>query len=83
MSKEYRPCMVVKLKEIPKGISKEERKTEFCVSAKVCSKGMTREEALLACSGPKAERPKKNAPTEELPSFEKVDESMEFVEEEN
>lgn len=36
-----------------KGLSKEERRIEFCVVAKQCSKGLPYEEAKRICSEPK------------------------------
>lgn len=57
---EYRSCMSKKMREGRlKGISKEERKIEFCVIAKQCSKGMPEAEARLVCSQPKPPKPPK------------------------
>ena len=46
---DYRSCMSKKMKGL-KGISKEQRRLEFCVSAKECSKGTSREEAERICN---------------------------------
>lgn len=56
---DYRSCMATALKGL-RGLSKEDRKLEFCVSAKRCSKDMPREEAVQICSQPK---PPKEAKT--------------------
>ena len=48
---EYQTCMVGKLRAIPKGVSKEERKLAFCVGAKLCSgKASTEKQAIEICS---------------------------------
>ena len=52
---EYQSCMTSKLRALPKGISKTERKLEFCVVSKLCSgKSSNRADAIDVCSGPKA-----------------------------
>jgi hypothetical protein len=52
---EYNSCISIGLKG--KKLSKEERKTEFCVTSKLCSKkAKTREEALKLCAMPKEEK---------------------------
>lgn len=53
---EYNSCLATGLRG--KTLGKEERKTEFCVVSKVCSKkASTREEALRLCSLPKPPKP--------------------------
>jgi hypothetical protein len=37
MSEEYSSCMTRAMRSFPKGISREERGSRFCVSAKLCS----------------------------------------------
>lgn len=57
--KEYNQCMV---KFISGSKPKEQRKKDFCIGAKICSKGISREEADRICSMPKPvgeEKPKK------------------------
>lgn len=48
---EYNQCMVKFI--TGKDKSKEQRKLDFCIGAKVCSKGLSEEEAEEICSQPK------------------------------
>lgn len=64
--KEYNSCVSKGLKG--KQLSKDERKLEFCIVAKGCSKGLSREEATRICAEsaanpkePKAKRSRKGA----------------------
>jgi len=57
---EYRSCMSKNMGGGRlKGLSKEERRIEFCTIAKSCSKGMPYEEAKKVCSLPKEPKPPK------------------------
>lgn len=62
--KEYRSCMSKNMGGGRlKGLSKEDRKIEFCTIAKQCSKGMPYEEAREVCllpKEPKAPKPRKS-----------------------
>lgn len=56
--KEYNQCMIPYISG--QGKSKEERKLNFCVGAKLCSgKSKTEEEARVICSQPKPPKPEK------------------------
>jgi len=58
----YKTCMVGKMRAIPKGIPKEERKEKFCEGAKLCSgKASTIEEAKRQCALPKPPKAPKAA----------------------
>ena len=53
----YNACVSQGLKG--KQLGKEERKLEFCIVAKGCAKGLSREEATRICSLPKEPKPLK------------------------
>lgn len=52
---DYQSCMTGRMREFPKGISREERGHLFCVAAKQCSgKAGSKQEAEALCNQPKA-----------------------------
>jgi len=63
---EYRSCMAKNMGGGRlKGLSKEERRIEFCVIAKQCSgKTKSENEAKRICSEPKAPKPEKSRATQ-------------------
>lgn len=51
---DYKDCMTQRMREIPKGLSRDERGHLFCVAAKQCSgKAKTAQEAEKLCNQPK------------------------------
>lgn len=58
---EYQTCMTGRMRELPKGIPKEERGRLFCVAAKQCSgKAKTDAEAQALCNQPKEPKERKS-----------------------
>ena len=63
---DYRTCMADGMRG--KKLSKEERQREFCLTAKICSKSVSREEAQRLCALPKAPKaPKVSASIQRTP----------------
>lgn len=52
---QFNSCLATGLKG--KKFTKEQRKIEFCTLAKICAKGISRDEAIKLCSLPKPEKP--------------------------
>ena len=56
---EYTACMTKTMRDIPKGISKEERSAAFCVGAKLCSgKAKDENEARKLCANREPSAPR-------------------------
>jgi len=70
MSKtEYQGCMAQKMRTMPRGVSKEARKTLFCTAAKLCShKSSTESAARAMCSGPRPMKAAKSKGTRAVKS---------------
>lgn len=66
--KQYNQCMV---KFISGSKPKEQRRLDFCIGAKVCSKGISEAEARQICSQPKPPKPVNGRRTRNPESCEK------------